>query len=71
MFSWVSSIRKSLDFFNLIRKIYLYVLPVAFKTQSVISPANPGLVLTVVQSSINLTGFIAFVLLELKNAVEP
>lgn len=47
----------------------LYVLLVAFKKQPAIYPANPLLVFTVVQTSINLTGFIVLLLLEGKNEV--
>lgn len=49
---------------------YLCVLPIAVKNQPVVSPANPVLlVFTVVQTSINFPGFIAFILLEEKNEV--
>lgn len=65
----MSSIRRSLDFFNLVRKTYLYVLPVAFENQPVTYPANPVLVFTVVQSCIHLSGFVVFLSLEEKQAV--
>jgi len=63
-------LRKILDSLNLGRKMSLHVLPVAFKKQPAIYAASPVLlVFTVVQTSINLTGFIAFILLEEKNEV--
>lgn len=65
--TYVICLRKILDFLNQGRKMSLCVLPVAFKTQPATYPANPVLlVFTIVQTSINLTGFIVFILLEEK-----
>lgn len=66
---YVICLRKILAFLNLGIKMSLYVLLV-FKKQPAIYPANPVLIVfTVVQTSINLTGFIVFILLEEKNEV--